>query len=78
GEERAADKDSQGGSYVAHSLLREDTVPEHYISDIETVVSPKPIEKEALSSTHELHATMPLEGVALPLEGSGPILSRRK
>ncbi|MCI38553.1 hypothetical protein A2U01_0059781, partial [Trifolium medium] len=26
GEERVADRDSQGDSYVAHSLLREDTV----------------------------------------------------
>ncbi|MCI69717.1 hypothetical protein A2U01_0090980, partial [Trifolium medium] len=26
GEETAADRDSQGDSYVAHSLLREDTV----------------------------------------------------
>ncbi|MCI67401.1 hypothetical protein A2U01_0088660, partial [Trifolium medium] len=45
GEERAVDRDSQGDSYVAHSLLREDVVPEHYISDTETVVSPKPVEK---------------------------------
>ncbi|MCI84442.1 hypothetical protein A2U01_0105720, partial [Trifolium medium] len=46
--------------------------------DTETVVSPKPVEKEALSSTQEIPVTMPSEDVALPLEGSGHILSRQK
>ncbi|MCI71896.1 hypothetical protein A2U01_0093159, partial [Trifolium medium] len=53
------DRDFPGGSFVALSLQREVSVPEHHLSDTETVVSSTPRENEALRSTQELPVVTP-------------------